>query len=299
MSLRLAALDLWLRLFERRRLARETSPAAARARMEQVALLATRTPGVRWRPGPIAGDPPLRALRTRRERVVLLWLHGGAYCLGSPSTHAPLVGALAKASGTGAVIPDYRLAPEHAFPAAVEDALAAWNGLRDEGWPADRIVLGGDSSGGGMVFALLHLLAAAGGAMPACVVAFSPWVDLTLSGRSLGTLAEREAMLPVERLAEIRDLYLRGADPRDPRASPHLGRFRGVPPVLIQASRAEVLVDDARMMAARLAADGVSVTLDLWPEVPHVWQFFHGRLPEADAALNRAASFVAEHLKTA
>jgi acetyl esterase/lipase len=150
-----------------------------------------------------------------------------------------------------------------------------------------------------MVFALLHLLAAAGGAMPACVVAISPWVDLTLSGRSLGTLAEREAMLPVERLAEIRDHYLRGADPRDPRASPHLGRFRGVPPVLIQASRAEVLVDDARMMAARLAADGVSVTLDLWPEVPHVWHFFHGRLPEADAALDRAARFIAEHLKTA
>jgi epsilon-lactone hydrolase len=298
-SWRLVALNFWLRSVEKPRLARETSPSAARARLERVALLAPRTAGVRWRPGPIAGEPPLPALRTRRAGAVILWLHGGAYCLGSAATHAPLVGALAARAGIAAVLPDYRLAPEHPFPAAVEDAVAAWRGLRAEGWPAEMIALGGDSAGGGLAFALLHLLAAAGEAMPACVVVFSPWVDLTLSGASLGALAARDAMLPAERLPEVRDAYLAGADPADPRASPHLGRFRGAPPVLIQASRDEVLVDDARAMAARLAAEGVTVTLDLWPEVPHVWQFYHGRLPEADAALDRAAAFLALHLKTA
>ena len=191
---------------------------------------------------------------------MLLWLHGGAYCLGSPRTHADMAGALARRAGTGALLPDYRLAPEHVFPAAVDDALAAWEALRAEGLPAGRIALGGDSAGGGLAFALLHLILAAGAPPPACVVAFSPWVDLTLAGASLRRLAWRDALLPARRLAEIRDQYLAGADPRDPRASPHLGRFRGAPPVLIQASRAEVLLDDARLMAARLAADGAPVT---------------------------------------
>jgi acetyl esterase/lipase len=124
------------------------------------------------------------------------------------------------------------------------------------------------------------------------VVAFSPWTDLTLSGGSLRALARRDAFLPAARMAEVRDQYLAGADPLDPRASPHLGSFPGAPPVLIQASRAEILLDDARMMARRLAAEGAEVTLDLARGTPHVWQVYHGWLPEADAALARAAAFV-------
>ena len=124
------------------------------------------------------------------------------------------------------------------------------------------------------------------------MIAFSPWTDLTLAGASLARLAWRDAFLPAHRLAEIRDQYLAGADPRDPRASPHLGRFAGAPPVLIQASRAEILLDDARAMAARLRADGAAVTLDLVRAAPHVWQAYHGRLPEAAAAMRRAASFL-------
>ena len=293
MSLRLGALDLWLRLVEKPRLARARSVPAARARMER--LVALMGEGVKTEPVPLAGMPALR-LPPLGGAAVLLWLHGGAYCLGSPWTHAPLAAALARRAGIGAVLPHYRRAPEHPFPAAVEDARAAWAALRAEGWPASRIAVGGDSAGGGLVFALLHGLLAEGEAPPACVVAFSPWIDLTLAGASLAELARRDAFLPVHRLAEVRDLYLAGADPGDPRASPHRGRFRGAPPALIQASRSEVLLDDARMMAARLAADGVEVTLDLWNATPHVWQFYHGRLPEADTALDRAAAFLARHL---
>jgi acetyl esterase/lipase len=227
---------------------------------------------------------------------VLLWLHGGAYCLGSCRTHAALAAALARrAGGLAAVLPDYRLAPEHRFPAALEDARTAFAGLLAEGWAPERVVLGGDSAGGGLVFALLHVLRAEGAAMPACALAFSPWVDLTLAGRS-AVDPRRDAFLPAHRFPEVRDAYLAGADPADPRASPHLGAFAGAPPVLIQASRAELLADDARAMAATLARDRVAVRLDLWDDVPHVWQIFHGLLPEADAALDEAAAFVRDRL---
>ena len=185
---------------------------------------------------------------------LVLWLHGGAYCLGSPRTHAAMVTALAARAGAGAVLPDYRLAPEHPFPAAVEDARAAWEGLLAEGWPPERIALGGDSAGGGLALRCSTSCSPkARRRRPACV-AFSPWADLTLCGASIRELARRDAFLPARRLPDVRDLYLAGADPRDPRASPHLGRFAGAPPALIQASRAEILRDDAVAMAERMRA---------------------------------------------
>jgi acetyl esterase/lipase len=301
MSWQLWAVDAWLRLNEKPRLARERSVAAARARMEATAAAAFPVPPGLWQAARLREEPPLEALSlpAREGAGVLLWLHGGAYCLGSPRTHADMAGALARRAGTGALLPDYRLAPEEVFPAAVEDARAAWEALVAGGVPPGRIALGGDSAGGGLAFALLHVLLAEGQTPPACVLAFSPWVDLTLGGASLSRLAWRDAFLPARRIAEIRDQYLAGADPADPRASPHLGSFRAAPPVLIQASRAEILRDDARLMAARLAADGAPVTLELARGVPHVWQAYHARLPEAAAAMDRAAAFLGRHLKSA
>jgi epsilon-lactone hydrolase len=296
MSVRLLALDLWLRATTKRRLGRSTSVPEARARMEREAANLPMPAGARWRDAPLAGLPARRLDPPADGAGMLLWLHGGAYCLGSPATHSPMLATLALPAGVGAVLPAYRLAPEAPFPAAVEDAAAAWAALRAEGWPAARIVLGGDSAGGGLAFAVLHQLLAAGEPPPAGVVAFCPWADLTLGGASLRRLAWRDALLPARRIAEVRDLYLAGADPRDPRASPVFGRFQGAPPVLIQASTAEILLDDACLMAARLRAQGAEVELDLWNRVPHVWQGFAGVLPEADAALARAAKFVAARL---
>ncbi len=293
MSWQLGALDLWLRLAEKPRLARARSVTVERARMER--LVDRLAPPVGLRREPLGHVPALR-LAPPPSGGILFWLHGGAYCVGSPRTHASMVAGLAARAGLGAVLPGYRLAPEHVFPAAVEDALAAWRALAAEGWPPGSVALGGDSAGGGLAFALLQTLLAEGAPPPACVVTFSPWTDLTLGGASLTSLAWRDAMVPVGRLKEVRDLYLGGADPRDPRASPHLGRFAGGPPVMIQASRAEVLLDDARAMAARLEADGVAVTLELWKGAPHVWQFYQGHLPEADAATALAAAFLAAHV---
>jgi acetyl esterase/lipase len=289
MSWQLAALNLWLRFHEKPYMARERSIPAARARMEgQVHLFA-------MPPGAVAETDAggVAALAVEGPGAgLLLWFHGGAYGLGSPRTHAAMAAALARRAGLAVLLPDYRLAPEHPFPAAVDDALAVWRALVAAGRSPGRITLGGDSAGGGLALALLHLILAEGGPAPACVVAFSPWVDLTLSGRSLVRLARRDAFLPAARVPEARNRYLVGADPRDPRASPVLGAFAGGPPVLIQASRAEILLDDARAMAERLSGDGVAVTLDLWGSAPHVWQIYQGRLPEADAALDRAGVFL-------
>ncbi len=295
-EIRLAVVNFCLRHIGKRYLRTETDFARARRRWEQTVRMTPLPRGAAFAARPLARGGhtvPAGRIDGKADGPLLLWLHGGAYCMGSSRTHAPMVAELARRLGGRAVIPDYRLAPEHPFPAAVEDCLAAYRAVLEEGVPAGGLVLGGDSAGGGLVFALLHLLLSEGMPPPRSVVAFSPWVDLTRSGESLRTMAERDVMLPVERFDEISSAYLRGADCRDPRASPVFGRFRHAPPVLILSSLHEVLRDDARMMAARLRADSVAVEHREWPGMPHVWPLFPGILPEAGAALDEAAAFVA------
>lgn len=302
MSLRLKALDLGLRLTEKRRMARGTDPIAFRNGFERTApsvfravpeahVVDARLPG---------GNGPQRvkwiSTGTAARHRVVLYFHGGAYFVGSPETHRSLASKIAALADVRVVVPEYRLAPENPFPAAPEDAIAAYQGLLDAGYDPASIMIAGDSAGGGLALATVHMIGVRGLPQPAATVVFSPWVDLTLSSDSMKTNARRDALLPAQRLPDAVDQYLAGADPKTPEASPLFGTFRGAGPMLLQASTAEILMDDARRMAAKLTADGVDVELDLWPGCPHVWHMFHGYLPEADTALARVATFIRAQL---
>jgi epsilon-lactone hydrolase len=292
MSWQLSTLNLYLRTAEKGLLARLQDPVAARERLESQSTLFPTPAGATFREAVLpSGVTALRLEAPRAERV-LLWLHGGAYFMGSPRTHSAMVASLARRAQVTAILPHYRLAPEHPFPAAIEDCTRAWEGLITEGLTPGQIVVGGDSAGGGLAFALLHKLLAEGREPPLGVVTFSPWVDLSLSGDTLFSLSARDVLLPIERMPEIRDMYLAGANARDPLASPLFGDYEGAPPVLIQASSTEILLDDARRMARRLSEHGPEAALVIETGLPHVWQIYQGWLPEADQSLDQAATWI-------
>jgi monoterpene epsilon-lactone hydrolase len=222
---------------------------------------------------------------------VLFWLHGGAHVMGSAFTHRGMVGRIARASGMAAVLPEPRLAPEHPAPASYEDACAAFDGLVASGVPPERIVLGGDSAGGGLAAALLSRIEAMG-ARVAGVVLLSPWVDLTLSGASMHANAARDPMLPVQAFSAV-VAQVRGAlSPEDPHLSPLFAPFRGRCPVLITVGTTEVLLDDSLRLAARLRTAGAAVTLARLPGAPHVLAFFAPWIPEARAEIRRIGGFL-------
>ncbi|GMG84189.1 alpha/beta hydrolase [Paralimibaculum aggregatum] len=304
MALRLprAVLDLALRLLVKRSLARQDSPVALRANFERSAGRLFRLPkGTATAPLALAaGGRAVPALRVAAAGVsearVLLYLHGGAYLAGSPCTHAHLAAHLGARAGAVAVLPDYRLAPEHPFPAAPEDALTAYRALLEAGTPAARIAVAGDSAGGGLAAALLLAAGRAGLPQPAALVAFSPWADMTMRGASLAENARTDAMLPAHRMAEVVAMILQGADPADPLASPALAAFEAPPPAWISASRREIVRDDATALAERLRAAGGAVTLRIEPEAPHAWPAFVGLLAAADRTVAEAGGFLAERL---
>jgi acetyl esterase/lipase len=225
------------------------------------------------------------------ERVIL-YFHGGVYVIGSAATSVPLVGGLVRRTGVNAITIDYRLAPEYPYPAAVEDARAAYEGLLTQGMDPGQIVLAGESAGGGLAVATLLAAREAGLPMPSCAFLMSPYADLTLSGE---TLTERQSLDPIltpEGLRVRAPEYVAGADASDPLISPIFGDLSGLPPLLIQVGSHEILLSDALRLAARAATTDVAVTLDVTPGVPHVFQGYAGLLDEAGAALDRASDFV-------
>ncbi|WP_375689299.1 alpha/beta fold hydrolase [Pseudooceanicola sp. LIPI14-2-Ac024] len=290
MSRRLTVLNRYLARVEKPALAR-LGPDVARRRFDRQAALFRDPLGARYRAETLGGVPVTWA-ETGPEGAgagVIIWLHGGAHVIGSVRTHRAMVARLAQLCGWRACLPEMRRAPEHPFPAALEDAGAVWEALRAAGH--DRIVLAGNSSGGGLALALAARLLARG-EHPAALVLMSPWTDLTGTATSLRENADRDVLLPVTRFDEARRLYLGTADPRDPGASPLFADFPGCPPVWIQASRAEILRDDSLHMADHLRAGGAEVELDLSDDLPHVCAIFQGWLPEADEVLDHAARFI-------
>jgi acetyl esterase/lipase len=227
---------------------------------------------------------------------VLLYFHGGVYVIGSAVTSIPLVSDLIRRCGLKAITLDYRLGPEHPYPAAVEDARAAYEGLLAAGYRPGQIVLAGDSAGGGLAVATLLSIREAGLAQPAGALLMSPYADLTLSGETLTLKEPFDAVLtPAGLRARLAD-YVGGADARDPHISPVFADLQGLPPLLIQVGSHEVLLSDALRLASRAAIDDVPVTLEVTPGVPHVFQAYAALLDEGSAALDRAADFVKARL---
>jgi acetyl esterase/lipase len=227
---------------------------------------------------------------------VLMFFHGGGYCSGSILSHRRMVTEAGRAAGVRTLAIGYRLAPEHKFPAAFDDALTAWRFLRKEGVAAEHIAIGGDSAGGGLTLALMNRLRADGEAQPACAWLASPWTDLTMSG---STLASKDAVDPLIHkayLGELADAYLpAGFDRKDPRVSPLYSDLKGFPPMLIQVGSDETLLDDAVRLAAAAGAADVAVTLEIWPHMIHAWSLWNARLEAGRRALASVGAFIRGH----
>jgi len=222
----------------------------------------------------------------------ILYFHGGVYVIGSAATSVPLVSVLARRAHAKAVTVDYRLAPEHPYPAAVDDARAAYEGLLSQGVDAGQIALAGESSGGGLAVATLLALRDAGTPLPSSAFLMSPYVDLTLSGETILENQATDLTLTPEGLRLRVPDYVGGAGASNPQISPVFGDLSGLPPLLIQVSSDEILLSDALRLAGRAAIDEVPVTLEVTPGVPHVFQGFAAVLDEGDAALDRASTFL-------
>ncbi len=300
MGFRLNALNFWLRLVVKPWLARVQDPEKLRRAFAiATGLTLTPPPLTALTPGILTGKSgSVGALWVQngvpRREGVILYLHGGGYVAGSPATHAPMLASLSLLTGMQACLPDYRLAPEHPFPAAIEDAALAYRVLLAKGYRTDQIVLGGDSAGGGLMLALLAHILNEKMPPPAGAFAMSPWTDLTLAGDSLRTNKTGDPLLPVGRIAELRDMYLGEGDPGHPLASSLFADFKGAPPILIQVGSTEILRDDSARLAQVLKEQGVAVTLDIWENTPHVWQIFGAPLPEATRALVKISDFIRE-----
>ncbi len=230
------------------------------------------------------------------NEAVILYLHGGGYCIGSITTHRSLVSFLAKTAKAKALIIDYRLAPEHPFPAAVEDSVAAYRWLLDQGILPKQLVIAGDSAGGGLTVATLVDLKQKGEPLPAAAVCLSPWVDLEGLGESVTTKAEEDAMFRKEDLVEFGKCYLAEADPKTPLAAPMYSDMQGLPPLLIQVGTAEILLDDATRLSAQAEQAGVNVTFECWDDMIHVWHLFVAiAVPESKDSVDGIAKFIQQH----
>jgi len=273
--------------------------AQQRRRLERIARLTLPARGVTRTPTQVGGVPGER-LQTRRTVMpqgAVLYLHGGAYCVGSPATHRSITTRLARLTGASVFAAEYRLAPEHPFPAAIDDAVAAYRGLLAAGLTPDQVTVAGDSAGGGLALATALRLRELGHPLPAALILFSPWVDLGAPDRGPEPAGEVMVSLPWVNACAL--AYLGGKNAADPLASPINGDLRGLPPTLIQVGHDEILLQDSRRLHQALAAAAVAVSLQEYPRRWHVFQSNAGVLADADRALASAAEFICWSMKRA
>jgi epsilon-lactone hydrolase len=274
----------------------QVRPSVADLIQRKAAMNASYVPipdGVTWREGASGGIPgvwfePALADKSR----VILYCHGGGFMFGSPINTGHVTARLAMATGCMAFSVDYRLSHEAPFPAPVEDVLAAYRGLLDQGFAAGNIVIAGDSAGGGLAVILMVAARDAGLPLPAACLSSSPWTDLGMTGASIHECAATDTHCDLPGLIVMAEAYLDGADPRDPRASVHYADLSGLPPLLIQTGGAEVLRDDGVRLAQRAHEAGVDVTLDVVEGGIHIWQYVAPDCPETKASEAQAGAFL-------
>jgi len=263
-----------------------------RAQQEKIARIVKLPADIRCQPVNVNGVPGEWIEAPGADLGVFLYLHGGAYNLGSINTHRELVARLSRSTGMRAMAINYRLAPEHPFPAAVEDASKAYRWLLTQGLNPSQMILAGDSAGGGLTLATLLALRDSGEPLPAGAVCISPWTDLACTGACVHEKAPLDKILSPDGLTRSAKNYAGGIDLRSPLISPLYADLKGLPPLLIQVGTDEILLDDARRVAEKAQEAGVDVTLEIWEEMFHVFQIIPF-LPETGRALENIADFVA------
>ena len=293
-----AELGILVQMLRARPIVGDVSVEEMRKGMEAMIGSAAQLPaGLIREPIQVNGVPAewVSARGAAADRAVL-YLHGGGYVLGSIATHRELAARISAASGARCLVIDYRLAPEHPFPAAVEDAVKAYRWLLDVGYAPERLAIAGDSAGGGLTMATLLALRDAKLPMPATAVCISPWVDLAVEGESMSTRAKEDPMLSREPLLAMAKHYLGSGTARAPLASPGFADLRGLPPLLIHVGDHETLLDDSTRLAERARRAGVEVELEIWPEMIHVWHAFAAMVPEGREAIERIGAHLAKRL---
>lgn len=272
-------------------------PAATRAMFDELTGAFPVADDLVFSPVILSGVAGLKATSAGvAEDAALLYLHGGAYVVGGSQSYRGHAGEMGRAAGVAAYVVDYRLAPEHPCPAAVEDGVAAYRALLDQGLKASRIVIAGDSAGGGLTIATLVAARDAGLPMPAAAFVISPWVDLACAGASMKTKAAADPSLTEKGLKVAAAHYLAGQAANTPLASPIHADLTGLPPLLIQVGSAEILLDDAVRLAGAAGAAGVAVRLEVWPDMIHDWHLFAFMLGAGRRAVVEAGAFLKSHL---
>jgi acetyl esterase/lipase len=269
-----------------------------RARLDEVGSVWPVAEDIELTPVDLGGIPGEWSMAPASDASrVLIFFHGGGYCSGSILSHRRMVTEAGRAAGVRTLAVGYRLAPEHPFPAALDDAMTAWHFVRGDGVAARHIAIGGDSAGGGLTVALLNRLRDAKEELSGCAWLVSPWTDLTMSGATLATKDAIDPLIHKGYLGELADAYVpAGLDRKDPRFSVLYADLKGLPPILIQVGSAETLLDDAVRFAAAAGAQDVPVTLEIWPHMIHAWHLWNAHLEPGRRALAAVGAFLRRHL---